>query len=67
MLNQLMARLSVAFMEVKEDEGQTMIEYALLAVFISIVAIVFLIAIGVDVTRIFTNVDTALGGANGAP
>jgi Flp pilus assembly pilin Flp len=45
---------------VREDEGQDMVEYALLASFISIVAIVALRAIGPLVRTIYDNVQAAL-------
>ena len=44
----------------KRDEGQDMIEYALLAAFISIVAIATIKLIGPLVSTIYTNVQTAL-------
>jgi Flp pilus assembly pilin Flp len=44
---------------VREEEGQDIIEYALLAAFISIVAWGILVTIGVDVTQVFTNVNAA--------
>jgi Flp pilus assembly pilin Flp len=43
---------------VREEEGQDIIEYALLAAFISIVAWSLLVTIGSDVKTIFTAVDT---------
>ena len=45
---------------VREDEGQDMIEYAILAAFISIVAIVAIRAIGPLVNAIYVAVQTAL-------
>lgn len=45
---------------IREDEGQDMVEYALLAAFISIVAIVVIRAIGPLVNTIYTNVKDAL-------
>lgn len=45
---------------IKNDEGQDMVEYALLAAFISIVAIVVIKAIGPLVNTIYTNVKNAL-------
>ena len=45
---------------VREDEGQDMVEYALLAAFISIVAIVVIKAIGPLVNTIYENVKAAL-------
>lgn len=48
---------------VREEEGQDIIEYALLAAFISIVAWTILQTIGQDVETMYTNVDTATGAA----
>lgn len=45
---------------VKNDEGQDMVEYALLAAFISIVAITTIKAIGPLIQTIYTNVQNAL-------
>jgi Flp pilus assembly pilin Flp len=45
---------------IREDDGQDMIEYALLASFISIVAIVALRAIGPLVNTIYQNIQAAL-------
>lgn len=44
----------------REDDGQDMVEYALLASFISIVAIVALRAIGPLVRTIYQNIQAAL-------
>jgi pilus assembly protein Flp/PilA len=43
---------------IREEDGQDIIEYALLAAFISIVAATIVMTIGTDVTTIFTNVKT---------
>ncbi|UCE03250.1 MAG: Flp family type IVb pilin [Candidatus Latescibacterota bacterium] len=43
-----------------EESGQDMVEYALLAAFISIVAIVTIRAIGPLVDAVYQNVQTAL-------
>ena len=48
---------------VREDEGQDIIEYALLAAFISIVAWLILREIGQDVQTMYSNVQTATGDA----
>lgn len=50
---------------IREDEGQDVIEYALLAAFISIVAATIIQTIGTDVTTIYTNVKTQTGNASG--
>jgi pilus assembly protein Flp/PilA len=44
---------------VREEEGQDIIEYALLAAFISIVAWGILVTIGTDVKSVYTNVNSA--------
>lgn len=44
----------------KDDSGQDMVEYGLLAAFISIVAIAALRAIGPLVNAVYVNVQTAL-------
>ena len=43
-----------------EDEGQGMVEYALILVLVSVVAIVALRLIGTNVTAVFNNIATAL-------
>jgi len=49
---------------VREDEGQDIIEYALLAAFISIVAWLILQNIGQDVQQMYSNVQTATNDAS---
>jgi Flp pilus assembly pilin Flp len=46
---------------VREEEGQDIIEYALLAAFISIVALVVIETIGDDVLDIYSDVKTQTG------
>jgi pilus assembly protein Flp/PilA len=48
---------------VREEEGQDIIEYALLAAFISIVAWGILVTIGTDVKSVYTNVNSATSDA----
>jgi Flp pilus assembly pilin Flp len=57
MLNYMRARLA----RLRKDEGQTLIEYALLAFLIAIVSIVLLAAIGLDLAETFDAVENALG------
>jgi pilus assembly protein Flp/PilA len=47
---------------VREEEGQDLIEYALLAAFISIVALLAIQTVGTAVTSTFENVNDALAG-----
>ena len=51
---------------VREEDGQDIIEYALLAAFISIVAWLILQNIGQDVQQMYSNVQKATNGAAGA-
>ena len=61
MLNNLMAYLTVAFMDIKErEEGQGLVEYALILVLISVVSIALMAALGVKIGQVFTQVTTAL-------
>ena len=59
-----MKNLFVRF--VREEEGQDIIEYALLAAFISIVAWLILQSIGNDVVTMYTKVKNATDDASGA-
>jgi len=45
----------------KEEEGQTLVEYGLLAFLIAIAAVLFLLAIGIDLTEVFDRVENSLG------
>jgi pilus assembly protein Flp/PilA len=45
---------------IREEDGQDIIEYALLAAFISIAAIAAIVSIGPKVNTYFTNVSNAL-------
>ena len=61
MLNNLFAYLTVIFTDVKErQEGQTMVEYALLLVFIALVAVVGATALGIQVDVVYDEIVTAL-------
>jgi Flp pilus assembly pilin Flp len=46
---------------VREEEGQDIIEYALLGAFISIISIATVRFVGLDVLRLFGLIDAALG------
>ena len=51
---------------IRDDAGQDMIEYALLAAFISIVAWVVIQTIGQDVSTMYQNIRTVTSKAAGA-
>ena len=53
-------RIAAAIESMKREEGQGLIEYSLIAVLISIVAIVAMRAVGVSVTGVFNQISTAL-------
>ena len=50
----------------KEESGQSMIEYALLAFLIAIAAVVLLSVIGVDIAEVFDDVENNLGSQTDA-
>ncbi len=57
MLNNLFAYLTVAFTEIKErEEGQGLVEYALILVLVSIAAIIALTALGTSVSAVFDQI-----------
>ncbi len=49
----------------RSEDGATAIEYALIAALVSIIAIVAMNSVGTEVNSSFSNVDSALGSANG--
>ena len=62
--NLWMGTLIGRIQQLKErDEGQAMVEYALILGLVSVVAITVLTAIGTDVNTLFGKVKTALDGA----
>jgi pilus assembly protein Flp/PilA len=60
MLNELFARITTWATIAREEAGQGLVEYALILVLVSIVAIVTLSVLGVDVQSIFGDVNTEL-------
>jgi Flp pilus assembly pilin Flp len=48
---------------VREDGGQDLIEYALLAAFIALVAVVMIISVGTGVNLIYSQVNTQVSNA----
>jgi pilus assembly protein Flp/PilA len=51
---------------VREDQGQDLIEYALLAGFISLVAVVAITNVGSGVNKVYDNINTQVGKIPGA-
>ncbi len=50
---------------VREDEGQDLIEYALLAGFISLVAVVAITNVGTGVNGVYNNINTQVAAIPG--
>lgn len=50
----------VGRVDVRDEDGQTMVEYSLILALVSVVAIAILTAVGLDVIGVFTDVSTAL-------
>ena len=46
---------------VREESGQDLIEYALLAGFISLVAVLAITNVGTGVNAVYTNIDSQVG------
>ena len=63
-MNELIVRLVLAARE--RREGQAMVEYALIAGLVSVVAIVALTTIGTDVNGVYTNIAQRLNAVPGA-
>ncbi len=59
-LNDLLIQFIVALQGLKDEEGQGLIEYSLIAALISIAAILIMATVGGDIVGIFTNVSNAL-------
>ena len=52
---------------VRREEGQALVEYALILALISVVSILVLEALGLDIKGVFKTVETAVSGTGGAP
>lgn len=50
---------------VREEKGQDLIEYALLAGFISLVAVIAITAVGVGVNGVYGNIDSQVANIPG--
>jgi Flp pilus assembly pilin Flp len=66
MINNAIIRAKAALRQLKSKKGQTLVEYALILAFISVVAISVLIALGGQVNHIFTVISSQLSNAAGS-
>jgi Flp pilus assembly pilin Flp len=62
MLNELSARFMTWVARARDDEGQGLVEYALILSLVSIASITVLGVVGVDVDEVLDTVETALNG-----
>jgi len=62
-INDFVSRLLVKFQEIKEESGQTLVEYGLIVALLSIAAIVILSTLGGDIVNVFSKVSTELQNA----
>jgi Flp pilus assembly pilin Flp len=63
MINKVIIRAKSALRRMKSKKGQTLVEYALILAFISVVAISVLIALGNQVKSVFTTISSQLAQA----
>lgn len=64
MFNRIFASLWLALQDVRDrEEGQGLVEYALILSLVSVISIAMLQILGVDVGEVLTVVETALNGA----
>jgi pilus assembly protein Flp/PilA len=62
-INEFITRFLVKFQEIKEESGQTLVEYGLIVALLSIAAIFILGVLGQDIVDVFTKVSTELQNA----
>jgi len=60
MINKVITKANKALRRMKSKKGQTLVEYALILAFISVVAISVLIALGNQVKSVFTTITSQL-------
>jgi Flp pilus assembly pilin Flp len=63
MINKVITRAKIALRRMKSKKGQTLVEYALILAFISVVAISVLIALGNQIKNVFTTISSQLAYA----
>lgn len=63
MINKVINRAKSVLRRLKSKKGQTLVEYALILAFISVVAISVLLALGKNVTAVFSTINSQLTAA----
>jgi Flp pilus assembly pilin Flp len=63
MINKVIKRAKIALRRMKSKKGQTLVEYALILAFISVVAISVLVALGNQVTKVFSTISSQMAAA----
>ncbi len=63
MINKFMTSAKAALRRLKSRKGQTLVEYALILAFISVVAISVLISLGVNIQSVFGTITSQLAYA----
>jgi Flp pilus assembly pilin Flp len=66
MINKVLTNAAITRQRMKGKRGQTLVEYALILAFISIVAVSVLIAMGNQVKSVFTMISSQIAVANGS-
>ena len=64
MINKVLTNAKVTLRRMKSKKGQTLVEYALILAFISIVAVSVLIAMGNQIKGVFTTISSQIATAN---
>jgi Flp pilus assembly pilin Flp len=64
MINKIIIRAKSALRRMKSKKGQTLVEYALILAFISVVAISVLITLGGQIKSVFTTITSQLSVAS---
>ena len=64
MINKVITRAKSALRRMKSKKGQTLVEYALILAFISVVAISVLLTLGKQVTGVFSTITSQLAVAS---
>jgi Flp pilus assembly pilin Flp len=64
MINSVITTANIALRRIKSRKGQTLVEYALILAFISVVAIAVLIALGSQIKGVFTTITSQIAIAS---